>query len=353
VTPRRENIMPELRLNLVFGSHPGRFQPIFDGRVKPDGIALNCSRMSVDELFWRIPAQDDIDVAELSLTGTIWGKQHGKRWTALPIFPGWVFGCHTETLVRRDAGIARPEDLKGKRVGVPEYPVTAIAWIRDAFARKYGVAREDIHWFEERAADYSHYRPLGWRPPAGVTVDIIPKEKRLSEMLIAGELDAVTRYFGRPENATRTHQGDRSTLAIAELAAHPRIHWLYDDRKAAAIAYCQAIGWPQPIHCVIVKTEIVDQDPTVPARLTRAFLEAARLAPNSPGDHSNIHAASYTLTAAEEAAAIGGDFLPAGLDGKNRAAMERMLALCWSDGYIDRGTPFTVEEYFNASTLAL
>ena len=341
--------MAELSLNLVFGSRPERFQPIFDGTVKPEGITLNCSRMSIDELFWRIPTQDDIDVAELSLTGTLWGKQHGKRWTALPVFPGWVFGCHTETLVRRDAGIERPEDLRGKRVGVPEYPVTAITWIRDAFAREHGVRREDVHWFEERSAAYSHYRPLGWRPPAGVPVEIIPEAKRLSEMLIAGELDAVTRYFGRPQNATKSHPGDRSTLSIADLAAHPRIRWLYDDRKASAIDYCKAIGWPQPIHCLIVKSEIVERDPSVPERLTRAFLEAARM----PSDHSNVHAASYSLGAAEQASAVGADFLPAGLGGKNRAAMERMLALCWQDGYIDRGTPFTVEEYFHPATLAL
>jgi 4,5-dihydroxyphthalate decarboxylase len=341
--------MADLRLNLVFGSHPGRFQPLFDGRVKPEGIALTTSRVGVDELFWRIPTKDDIDVAELSLTGTIWGKQHGKRWTALPVFPGWVFGCHTETLVRRDVGIEKPEDLKGKRVGVPEYPVTAIAWIRDAFERKYGVAREDIHWFEERSADYSHYRPLGYKPPAGVKVDIIPKEKRLCDMLVAGELDAVTRYFGRPENAMHSHPGDRSTMSIDALAAHPRVRWLFEDRKGAAIAYNKEIGWPQPIHCVIVKTEIVDRDPSVPARLTRAFLEAAKL----PSDRSNVHAMSYHLTAAEEAEAAGADFTPAGLKGRNREAIARMLDLCWKDGYIDRGRPFSVDEYFDKSTLAL
>jgi 4,5-dihydroxyphthalate decarboxylase len=340
--------MPDLTLNLVFGSRPGRFQPIFDGRVKPEGITLRCSRMATDELFWHVPVKDDIDVAELSLTGTIWGKLHGKRWTALPIFPGWVFGCHTETLVRRDAGIG-PADLKGKRVGVPEYPVTAIAWIRDAFERQHGVKRADIHWFEERSAEYSHYRPLGYRPPDGVTVDIIAPEKRLSEMLLAGELDAVTRYFGRPENARRTIAADRSTLTLTDLAAQPPVRFLYDDRKQAAIDYCRQTGWPQPIHCVIVKTEIVDKDPTVPARLTRAFLEAARM----PSNESNVHAMSYALTQAEQAAAIGADFTPAGLNAQNREAMERMLELCAADGYIEGGKRVTVEEYFDGATFAM
>jgi hypothetical protein len=100
---------------------------------------------------------------------------------------------------------------------------------------------------------------------------------------------------------------------------------------------------------VIVKTEIVEKDPSVPARLTRAFLEAASI----PSERSNVHAMSYHLTAAEEAEALGADFTPAGLKGRNREAIERMLELCWKDGYIDRGRPFTIDEYFDPSTLTL
>ncbi len=116
--------MSDLKLDLVVGRHAGRFHALFDGRIKPEGIDLNPSAMENDELFWRIPNVDDVDVAELSLTGYMWGIQHGKRWTAIPVFSGWVFSCHTETLCNADAGIDTPADLKGKRVGVPEYPVT-------------------------------------------------------------------------------------------------------------------------------------------------------------------------------------------------------------------------------------
>jgi 4,5-dihydroxyphthalate decarboxylase len=142
--------MADLKLNLVVGRHAGRFQALFDGRVKPERIELNASEMPLDELFWRVPNVDDFDIAELSLTGYMWGIQHGKRWIAIPVFPGWVFACHTETLCNADSGIDRPEDLKGKRVGVPEYPVTAITWIRYALETKYGVRPQDIHWYEER-----------------------------------------------------------------------------------------------------------------------------------------------------------------------------------------------------------
>jgi 4,5-dihydroxyphthalate decarboxylase len=339
--------MADLKLNLIIGKHPKptRFQPLFDGRVKPEGIELTASDLGIDELFWRIPTKDDIDVAELSLTGTIWGKQHGKSWVAIPVFPGWVFSCHTETLVNRDAGIEKPEDLKGKKVGVPEYPVTAIAWIRHAFETKYGVRRRDITWFEERANDYSHYRPLGYAPPKDVPVTTIPREKKLCDMLISGELDAVTRYFGRPENATSKHPGDRSHMSLVQLGDHPKVRWLYPDRKAAAIAYHKELGYQQPIHCVIVKGEIVDKNPWVPMSLYNAFAEAGRLAT----DANQVEAPSYRLSKDEQKAALGPSWQPYGFKA-HREAMAQMLDLCWKDGYIDRGTPFTPEEYFHPST---
>ena len=338
--------MPDLKLNLVFGNHGGKFNPIFDGRVKADGIEFAASRMDIDQLFWRIPNKDDVDVAELSLTGTMWGMQHGKEWTAIPVFPGWVFACHTETLVRADSGIQTAADLKGKRVGVPEYPVTAIAWIRHAFETKYGVRPQDINWFEERSADYSHYRPLGYAPPKDVPVQIIPKDKRLCDMLIAGEIDAVTRYFGRAENATKGHPGDRSPMSITELGAHPKVRWLYPDRKAAAIQYQKEIGYLQPIHCVIVKSAVVEKNPWVPARLVEAFGRAAAMTT----DADQVRPASYRLTKEEQAATIDPSFSPAGLKG-NRKAVAKMFELCWQQGYIDRGRPFTVEEFFHPSTL--
>ncbi|NIO10426.1 MAG: hypothetical protein GTO40_21440 [Deltaproteobacteria bacterium] len=338
--------MADLKLDLVLGPHAGRFKPLMDGKVRPEGIELNAAIMAYDELFWRIPNDDNFDVAELSLTGYLWGIQHGKRWIAIPVFPGWVFSCHTETLCNVEAGIQRPEDLKGKRVGVPEYAVTAIAWIRYAFETQHGVRPQDIHWFEERTAEFSHYRPLGYAPPADVRVEIIPKEKRLCDMVIAGELDAVTRYFGKPENATATHQGDRSHLGLLDLGDHTRMKWLYPDRKAAGIAYHKEIGFLQPIHCVILKQEIADAHPWVPKSLCNAFAEAARLSTDTPP----VSPPSYRLSREEQLKTIGADFSTVGL-GTNHAAVSCALKLFNQQGYVDRGRPFTVEEFFHVSTL--
>jgi 4,5-dihydroxyphthalate decarboxylase len=338
--------MADLKLTFVCGAHANRFPGIFDGSVKPEGIELNASKISVDELFWRLPTRNDVEVAELSLTGYLWGIQHGKQWTAIPVFPGWVFGCHTETLVNVDSGIERPEDLKGKRVGLPEYPVTAIAWIRHAFETQNGVRPQDITWFEERANDYSHYRPMGYSPPKDVPVQKLAREQRLCDMLIAGEIDAVTRYFGRPENASSTHPGDRSHISMMELAEHPRVRWLYPDRKAAAFDYQRQLGFLQPIHCFMIKKEIADKNPWVPMSLYNAFAEAA--ARDTAADY--VSPVSFRVTKAEHDEAVGAGFQPAGLK-RHSKAIETALDLFYEQGYVDRGSRVGVEEFFHKSTL--
>lgn len=337
--------MARIQLSFAAGSVE-RLGPLLDGRVQPEGIDLVPSVVALGDLFWRLPKFDPFDVAELSLTGYLWGIQHGKRWTALPVFPGWVFSCHTETLVNVDSGIERPEELKGKRVGVPEYPVTAIMWIREAFATEYGVRPQDISWYEERANWCSHYKLMGYRPPADVSAQVIPEDKCLCDMLIAGEIDAATRYFGRARAYDPPILADRSYMAINELAAHPKVKWLYPDRKAAAIDYHRKIGFLQPIHCIIVKSEVVEKHPWVPLNLLYAFAESFHLT----DDADCVHPASYSLTKEEQKEVIGPDFWPIGIQ-RNRKAIETFLQLAHEDGYGVRERPLTIEESFHESTL--
>ncbi|HLY67969.1 MAG TPA: hypothetical protein VKU60_20690, partial [Chloroflexota bacterium] len=292
--------MSRVQLSFAAGSVE-RLRPILDGQVQPEGIDLVPSVIAPNDLFWRVPRFDPFDVAELSLTGYLWGIQHGKRWTALPVFPGWTFSCHTETLVRVDAGIHKPEDLRGKRVGVPEYPVTAIMWIRDAWQSENGVRPEDIEWYDERADWCSHYRLMGYRPPKGVSLSVIPEERYLCDMLISGEIDAVTRYFGRKRDYDQPVLVDRSYMSMHELAEHPKVKWLYPDRKAAAIAYHQRTGYLQPIHCIIMKQEVAEKYPWAPLNLVNAFAESCHL--TADGDW--VRPFGYRLSKEEQERVIG------------------------------------------------
>jgi 4,5-dihydroxyphthalate decarboxylase len=159
--------MAALKLRLVMGQF-GRFKALLEGRVHVEGLELESSSVHFNDLFRIVPEQDDFDVAELSTTGFLWGLHTGRDWIAIPVFSSYAFAPHADTVCNVHSGIQSPQDLKGKRVGVPEYPVAAILWIRDALESKYGVRPQDVQWFEERTPQRSHYRNMGYAPPQDV-----------------------------------------------------------------------------------------------------------------------------------------------------------------------------------------
>lgn len=329
-----------LTLTIAMGS-TSRFGALLSGDLSPHKITLAPSVLSVADIFWLMPESEPFDVAEMSITGYLWAIQHGKRWTALPVFPDWVYGCHADTLVNVNSGIERPEDLRGKRVGVPEYAVAAIAWIRDAWEQDAGVGRAEIFWCEERTPEASHYRPWGYRPPEHISVEIIPREARLSDMLISGEVDAVTRYFGGLGALERAPQADRSPLTIEALSTHPNVRWLYSDRAATAHNYHSRVGSPQPIHCIVIKDDVIERHPWVVRSLYDAFIEAAA----RTREAASVLVTSFPFPPSEQQRRLGEDFFPCGLGGRNRIMIERLIALAVEDGLVI-GQPPAVEELF-------
>src|SRR5215475_10222624 len=136
--PRR---MPEgrmkLQLSLAIASNP-RTWPILDGTVKPDGIELVPTILHPSEMFWRQLRFADFDASEMSVSSLMMARAGGdERWVGVPIFTTRKF-FHTEILVRRDSGIEKAADLKGRRVGVPEYQQTAALWTRGVLEHEFG-----------------------------------------------------------------------------------------------------------------------------------------------------------------------------------------------------------------------
>jgi 4,5-dihydroxyphthalate decarboxylase len=323
-----------LKLRLVMGQF-GRFKALLEGRVKVDGLELESSSINFNDLFRIVPEDDDFDVAELSTTGFLWGLHTGRDWIAIPVFSSWAFAPHADTVCHVRSGIASPQDLKGKRVGVPEYPVAAILWIRDALESKYGVRAQDLQWFEERTPQRSHYRGMGYAPPKDVPVHAMPAGKSLAGMLASGELDAVIRYLERPGQPS-----------IETLGAHPEVKWLYADRKAEGMAHCRQQGFIEPIHWVIMKKAIAEAHPWVPMRLVEAFSMALQIS----GDADWVVPHSYALTKTEQIGVAGAGFSPVGLR-PNRKAVDRLLALAHSQGFTPGGAPLPIDKVFHASTL--
>ena len=157
-----------LQLSIAMAANP-RSWPIFDGRIKPKGIDLLPSMVLPSELFWRQLKFAEFDISEMSFSSLIMAVAQGDdRFVGLPIFTTKRF-FHAGILVRRDSGIERPEDLKGKRVGVPEYQQTAALWSRGALEHEWGVSPRDGLWHGEHTRHdvVSTHRTLRERVSAG------------------------------------------------------------------------------------------------------------------------------------------------------------------------------------------
>ena len=142
--------MAALELSIALSPNP-RNWPIIDGSVTIDGVDLICNVLHPSEMFWRQLHHEEFDLSEMSCSSLLMARAHGdERFLGLPVFTTRRF-FHTGILVRTDARIDQPADLKGKRVGVPEYQQTAALWTRGVLQHEFGVHARDMEFWMERA----------------------------------------------------------------------------------------------------------------------------------------------------------------------------------------------------------
>src|ERR1700693_3502529 len=145
----------KLQLSISFAANP-RTWPLIDGSVTVDGVDLVITPSHPSEIFWRQLKFADFDISEMSMSSLMMTLAHGDdRFIGLPIFTTHRF-FHTGILVRRAAGVETPADLKGKRVGVPEYQQTAALWARGVLQHEFGVAPKEMEFWMERTPEKSH-----------------------------------------------------------------------------------------------------------------------------------------------------------------------------------------------------
>lgn len=242
-------------------------QPIIDGRVKPQAIDLAITVLHGSEMFWRQLKFAEFDMSEMSISSLLIATANGDRtWMALPVFTMRRF-FHTGILVRADAGIERPEDLAGKRVGVPEYQQTSAIWSRGILSDQFGVKPEQITWYMERGGERSHGALTGFTPPPGVQINQIPETSDIGRMLLDGTLDATLLYLNEKNLI------DRST---ANLDGETRVRRLFPDPRAEARRYFEATGLAPMNHLVVIRRSLAEQHPWIALNLYEAFKEARR-----------------------------------------------------------------------------
>jgi len=165
-----------------------RVEPLMNGTVQAEGIELIPTYSHPAETFWRQLKFGEFEVAEMSMSSYLIARSQGADMIALPVFPSRRL-FQTELSCHADSGIAKPEDLAGKRLGVAEYQQTAALWIRGILEHDFGVSQYKIHWYMERSEEMSHGSATGFKPPPGISFNRIAANKSLASTLLENELD--------------------------------------------------------------------------------------------------------------------------------------------------------------------
>src|SRR6202171_591579 len=327
-----------LQLSIGITSNP-RTWPIIDGTVKPEGIDLIPTILHPSELFWRQLHFAEFAVSEMSCSSfMIVTGQGDTRFVGLPIFTTRRF-FHTTILVNRKSGIEKPADLKGKRVGVPEYQQTAALWARGVLQHEFGVAPQDMEFWMERPTSHSHGGATGFVPPPGVTVNRIPVEKNIGSMMLAGELDAALFYLVDPNLI------DRST---ADLHRHPAIKSLFPDPLAEGIRFYRKTGLYPINHGMVIRRELAEKHPWAITNILKAFNQANELANRQRAENVEYHLEHGLLTA-EAGKALQTPIISHGIMA-NRLVLETIAQYSLEQGLTPR--LMKLDELFAASMMA-
>ena len=326
------------KLRLSFGCwNYDRTRALMDGRVQPDGIDLNYLNMPVEETFFRMLRNKEFDVAEMSLSSyTVSLFSEARPFIAIPVFPSRFFR-HSCIYVNAAAGINEPRDLIGKRIGNPEYQMTAPAWIRGILQDEYDVPIDSVSYLTGGEEEPGRSEKLKLNLPANIRVERIGATQTLSAMLASGEIDAL--YTAR--------------MPSSYLNGGGRVKRLFENYVDVEKAYFRKTRIFPIMHTVVIRREVYEQNRWVAQALYKAFCEAQAETYRDLYETAALKAMLPWLTAhVEEARAeMGDDFWPYGFE-KNQATLDTFLRYSFEQGLskrklcpIDLFAPETLEAF--------
>lgn len=329
--------MAKLQLSVAMGDYD-RTRALHDERVAIDGVDPVFMLLEPEEIFFRAFRQQAFDVSELSFSSFL--VKHAADspatpcpYVAIPVFLSRAFR-HTAIYVRRDR-IRDGRDLKGRRIGLPEYQLTANVWARALLLEDFGVHPRDVTWVRGGIATPGRPEKIALALPADIRIETAGPQDTISALLERGEIDAMI--------------GPRPPTGFGR---HPDIGWLYPDTRAAAAAYHQRTGIFPVMHLLGLRRELAQRHPWLPVALFKAFDEARRLAFEQLADPS---APKVSLPFLEEQllaarALLGPDPWPYGV-AANRPTLEAFLQHHHEQGLSARRV--ALDELFHPSTYEL
>src|SRR6516162_1903156 len=341
--------MSPLPITLACGPYD-RTRALADGRVKVAGADLRCLTLDPEEIFFRMVTHREFDVSEMSLATYLITRDQardnggaGAPFVAIPVFPSRMFR-HTSVYVNRDrlpgtdgdpAATARA--LTGATVGLAEYQLTANVWIRGILAEHYGVPLESVRYRTGGLNSPGRHEKVAISLPPSIDIASIPSGRTLSDMLAAGEIDAL--YSPRAPRSFTTGTGS--------------VRRLFADTRAEEERYFAATGIFPIMHVIVIRRTVYETSRWLARELLTAFTAAKRIAYD---DLARTAALPVSLPFAREeydrtVAAMGADYWSYGLE-PNRRVLSTVARYAASQHLIGRApdpadlfVPETGEEF--------
>jgi len=312
--------MSRLPITMACGPYD-RMEALALGDVQPEGIALRyLAIQSPPEIFARMIKTRSFDVAEMSLAHYLIMKSRGDfPFIAIPVFPSRVFR-HSYIFVNKASGIRTPRDLEGKRIGVQEYRQTAGVWVRGILSDEYKVDLDTVQWFEGGVNEpRGEDEDMDLRPTRPISLQTIPHNRTLNDMLEAGEIDA---YFGARQPAA--------------LTAGKNVARLFPDYRKLEKDYYSRTGFHPIMHTLVMREDLHAEHPWVAESLFKACSQAKKWALQQ----MRFSGAQRTMLPwlydeiAEMQALMGSDPWPYGLE-KNRPILSAFARYLVEQAFVD------------------
>ncbi|BFG81268.1 ABC transporter substrate-binding protein [Paraburkholderia terrae] len=312
--------MSKLQLSVAVGPYD-RMRPLVDGEVQIEGVDPTYMLQEPEEIFFRALRHADYDICELSLSSYSVKTAAGtSAYVAIPVFPSRAFR-HTSVYVNVNSGINKPEDLKGKRIGVPEYQLTANVWVRLFLEEEYGIKASDVTWVRGGYEDPTRVEKINLKLPQDVELLNAPEGKTISGMLEAGEIDALI--------------GPRAPSCFDR--GSPNVKYLFDDPQAEAAAWYRKTKLFPIMHTLGIRRTLVEQHPWLPMSVMKAFEKSKAIALHRLTDTSatkvTLPFIETQLRAAREL--MGDDFWSYGF-AANEHTLNQFLAQHHAEGLSSR-----------------
>jgi 4,5-dihydroxyphthalate decarboxylase len=342
-TPEKETQTEETGLKLKVAGYPvNRLNSLLKGKVKIKGCQIEFTKESIGDLNSNaFGGEQTYDVSEIGLHPFMlaYANDNFRDYALLPIFPVRIFR-HKSVFIRNDRGIKKPEDLKGKTIGTPGYSSTSLTWLRGIFKDEYGVNPEDIHWVisnkDSSAKASGKISKQEQVNPDGVNITMGPEGLDESELLVAGEVDALF-HAVEPQ---------------AYIDGNPLVERLFPDSKRTEQNYFKKTGIFPIMHAVAVRKSLLNENPWLAEAIFNAYSESKKQ------DYAFMRSLGWVFDSLpwygqeleETSKLMGKNFWPYGIE-PNKKALEALFRYSFEQGLSN--VELNIEDLFYKPSLNL